>query len=179
LTRKYSTRTRFERFKAAYSNNKKEVWATTLGIATVLFWATGTDRSIADYNQETSYGSRVYTTTKGGWYTQNPRIRTRTEQLIRWGIDPTDLCYEDSKRLNEEEVNSTYERIKDEKYPKPYKAEIKELKSNLEATQSNLEATQSNLEAAYSEIARQAERNNDLERRLVSLEKGKEIVEYK
>jgi hypothetical protein len=25
LTRKYSTRTRFERFKAAYSNNKKEV----------------------------------------------------------------------------------------------------------------------------------------------------------
>ena len=174
LIRKYTTRTKVERLKLFYTTNKKEIWATSLGVATALYWATGTDRTIADYNEETTYGSRVYTTSKGGWYTTDPKIKTRAHQLLRWGFDPSEFCHENSKRLNSEEVNSIYERIKDEKYPKPYKLELQNLKSNLEATQSNLEATQSNLETTKSELRLQREKNLDLERRLLDLEKAKE-----
>lgn len=127
----------------------------------------GTDRSVADYNHETTYGSRVYTSTKQGWYTQEPKIRDRAEQLAKWGIDPAELRYNESKRLNEEQVNSTYGRIKDERYPKPYKAELRELKSHLETTQSHLELTRSELDS-------QKLRNDDLERRLAALERLKE-----
>ena len=182
LSRKYSTRTRAERLRIFYSNNKKEIWATTLGVATVMYWATGTDRAVADFNNETTYGSRVYTSSKSGWYSTDPKIKTRAHRLLEWGVDPSDLCYENSKRLNSEEVNSTYERIRDEKYPKPYITELKSLKSNLEATQSNLEATQSNLEATQSnlkstelELKNQRLRNDNLEKRLRSLEKVKEF----
>ena len=175
LSRKYSTRTRAERLRLFYNNNKKEVWATTLAFATAIYWANGTDRAIADYNEETTYGSRVYTTSKGGWYTTDPKIKTRAYQLMRWGVDPTELCYEDSKRLNGQEVNTVYERLKNEKYPKPYMLELQNLKSNLEATQSNLEASRSNLDATKRELDKQKFRNDDLERRLVALEKSKEI----
>jgi len=164
LSRRYSTLTRAERLRLFYSTNKKEIWATGVGVATVMYWATGTDRTIADYNEETSYGSRVYTTSKGGWYTTDPKIKTRAHQLIRWGVDPSELCYENSKRLNSGEVNTVYERLKDEKYPKPYKLELQNLKSNLEATKL--------------ELNDQKRRNEDLERRLSNLEKLKEI-EYK
>jgi len=54
--------------------------------------------------------------------------------------------------------------LKDEKYPKPYKLELQNLKSNLEATKL--------------ELNDQKRRNEDLERRLSNLEKLKEI-EYK
>lgn len=188
LIRKYGTRTRFERFKSSYNNNKKEIWATALGVATVLYWATGTDRSIADFNHETTYGSRVYTTTKGGWYTNSPKTRDRIEQLIDWGVDPTKLCYDDSKCLDDAEVKSVYERIKDEKYPKPYKAEIRELKthlgaaesylqatkSDLQATKSDLQVTKSDLEVTKSELESLKKRNLSLEERLAALEKSKE-----
>lgn len=167
LTRKYATRTKVERLKLFYTTNKKEIWATSLGVATALYWATGTDRTIADYNEETTYGSRVYTTSKGGWYTTDPKIKTRAHQLLRWGIDPSEFCYENSKRLDSKEVNVIYERIKDEKYPKPYKLELQSMQSNLEATQSNLEATKS-------ELMLQREKNLDLERRLLDLERAKE-----
>ena len=180
LSRKYTTRTRAERLRLFYTNNKKEVWATTVGVATVLYWTTGTDRSIADYNGETTYNARVSTLSRG-WYTTVPKVRMRAEQLTAWGIDPSDFCYENSKRLNDNELNTVYERIRDEKYPKPYKLELENLKSNLEATQSNLEATQSNLEATQSnleitksELILQREKNLDLERRLLDLERAKE-----
>jgi hypothetical protein len=69
--------------------------------------------------------------------------------------------------LDSKEVNVIYERIKDEKYPKPYKLELQSMQSNLEATQSNLEATKS-------ELMLQREKNLDLERRLLDLERAKE-----
>jgi polyhydroxyalkanoate synthesis regulator phasin len=140
----------------------------------VLYWATGTDRSIADFNHETTYGSRVYTTTKGGWYTNSPKTRDRIEQLIDWGVDPTKLCYDDSKCLDDAEVKSVYERIKDEKCPKPYKAEIRELKTHLGAAESYLQATKSGLEVTKSELESLKKRNLSLEERLAALEKSKE-----
>jgi hypothetical protein len=174
LSRRYSTRTRAERLRLFYSNNKKEIWATSLGIATVMYWATGTDRSIADYNEETTYGSRIYTTSKGGWYTTEPKIKTRAHQLLKWGVDPSELCYENSKRLNGGEVNAIYERLKNEKYPKPYMVELQNLKSNFETTQANLEVSRFDLETTKLELDNQKRRNDDLERRLANLEMSKE-----
>jgi hypothetical protein len=83
------------------------------------------------------------------------------------GIDPLDFCYENSKRLNDNELNSVYKRVRDEKYPKTYKLELQNLKSNLEATQSNFKMTKSDLMF-------QREKNVDLERRLLDLERVRE-----
>lgn len=77
-----------------------------------------------------------------------------------WGFGVADLCFQDTKRLDEEKVNSAYEGLKDEKYPKPYKLELQNLKSNLEMTKS--------------ELMLQREKNLDLERRLLDLERAKE-----
>lgn len=167
LSRRYGTRSRAERLRLLYNNNKKEIWATTLGFAGLTYWAMGTDVNRAIYSQETPYGARVTTSTKHGWYAVNPKVNERAHQLSRWGFDVADLCFQDTKKLDEEKVNSTYERLKDERYPKPYKLELQNLKSNLEATQSNLEMTKS-------ELMLQREKNLDLERRLLDLERAKE-----
>jgi len=86
---------------------------------------------------------------------------------LQHGNRSLDFCYENSKRLNDNELNSVYKRVRDEKYPKPYKLELQNLKSNLEATQSNFKMTKSDLMF-------QREKNVDLERRLLDLERVKE-----
>jgi hypothetical protein len=83
LSRRYGTRSRAERLRLFYSNNKKEVWVTTLGFAGLTYWAMGTDLNRAIYSQETPYGARVATSTKHGWYAVNPKVNERAHQLSR------------------------------------------------------------------------------------------------
>jgi CBS-domain-containing membrane protein len=76
--------------------------------------------------------------------------------------------------LNGGEVNAIYERLKNEKYPKPYMVELQNLKSNFETTQANLEVSRFDLETTKLELDNQKRRNDDLERRLANLEMSKE-----
>lgn len=159
--RKYSSRPRAERLRLFYSANKKEVWATTLGIGTALWWTTGGDNTIAGFTGETSYGARAYNSTTEGWYTTDPKIKRRAHSLSWWGVDPSVYCYENSRRLDPDKLNSAYETIRDEKCPSRYRTEMRELKSRLETTKLELE--------------RQAQMNDSLARRLEALEKSKEV----
>ncbi len=168
LSRKYSTRTRAERLRLFYSNNKKEVWSTGLGVATALWWANGGDNTIAGFTGETSYGARAYNSTTEGWFTTDPKLKRRAHSLSRWGSDPSMYCYEGSKRLDPNKLNSAYEAMRDEKCPSRHRMEVRDLKSTLESTRSTLEDTRLELE-------RQAQANEALARRLDALERAKEV----
>lgn len=109
LFRKYSTRTRYQRVQDLYTQNKKAVWATTLGTASLLFTAQGTDRTWGDLTGHTTPGQRLYTSSTHGWVTLDPRIKRRAEQLQRWGIDPKQFCYDGLKELDSSSINEVYE----------------------------------------------------------------------
>lgn len=183
LKRDYSSSARF------WTSNRKDLMPIALGTGAVITAAFSADSALASHTGETQYGSRVYTRLKGGWYTTDPKIKRRAHSLSWWGVEPSQYCYEGSKRLNPDRLNQAYETMRDEKYPSPRRTEMRELKSNLENTTSALEATQSALETTKLEmentrlementrleLERQAQANESLARRLESLEKSKEV----
>jgi len=119
----------------------------------------------AEGSQRTSYATRGFEVHENGTYSPDPDTRSKAAALRRRGIDLSDCCEPNSKRLNPELVENKYEIVR------PYESRrylaLEEKASALEEKASALKEENSALEEKASALK---EENSALEEKASALE---------
>lgn len=155
FTRNYATKTRFEKARLLYENNKKSILgltATGFAVLTLVNTVSGLDAKQADTRRTTPLHHRVYDVAGTGYWSPDVRTRHRAAILNRWGVDLNDLRYEGTIGLDPTKVNEAYEKAHIEHYP------------------NSRFAAERKLAAVEAELSETKNRLDELERRFASLD---------
>lgn len=115
--RKYGTKVPTAETIAIIRNVVREVNAEealslrviALGVAGLAGSILGADQLWAASHGQTSVLSRAFDLGEHRCYATNPKIRRRSLQLAKWGIDPSAFCYNGLRELDPSKVNEVYE----------------------------------------------------------------------
>lgn len=170
LSRKYSSKTKWERAQLLFSKHKKSiVTGTALVFTSLTFLNTtgGLDGKQAEYRGTTSFVSRAGLSSEtGGYWSDDPRAHRRARAMSRWGMELDELAYEGSKRLDPAKVNAAYENEHAIRYPRSrFAAErkITVLEAELSETKTELSETKKRLERLESKLLSKSKEKSSLE----------------
>lgn len=102
-----------------------------LGVASLAGSILGADQLWAASRGRTPVLFRVFDLGEHRCYATDPKVRRRSFQLAKWGIDPSAFCYNGLRELDPLKVNEVYEIENERRYKTPARRQLEEEVNNL------------------------------------------------